>query len=248
MNDTTAQVLDKIQKLLAVARNEAATPGEVEAAMNRAAHLQRLHRISDAQLGRHILRDGKGGIDIGVGAVVQKELLRAKRVNRWQAWTAGACAMAVGAKTYHTSGYERRIVLYGLPADVAVAEDLFNFAWEQGARQQKQWAKDNDVPLSSRDSKSWRDGFCTGLYAAAKRAVAEATADQTPVADTGNTMALVPVSVGAVLAATQRAVATYSRDVLHLSAGQGYQVANGSGYAEGRAAGAATSLSRSAVR
>lgn len=40
-------ILDTIAKLQALAQNAAATPGEVEAALGRIAHLQRLHGFTD---------------------------------------------------------------------------------------------------------------------------------------------------------------------------------------------------------
>lgn len=254
-----AEALDKIRKLLAVAQDAGATPGEAEAALGRAAHLQRLAGLTDEQVRRHVTRDAgnRGGINIDPAAVRQETLYEFSRIGRWQAWTASACTKAVGCATYHTRG---RIVAYGLPTDLAVARELFSFAMLAGEKATRVWAVEHATTASSPAAKSFRDGFCRGLHDAAGRACEAARRDETPVdvaigggaADlAAGSYALVPVTSAALVVATAHAVATYRATKLNLRSGGGYSGRAGgscSAAEAGRAAGARTSLGRGALR
>lgn len=242
-------VLDKIRKLLNLAQNAAATPGEVEAALNRAAHLQAVHGLTDEAVRRHVTQQADGTTRIDAAAVVERELWTGKRVGRWEAWTGSAAARSVNCKTYHRSYPRCSIMCYGLPQDVAVAVELFTWAMQQGERLQRKYAVEACTTPRSPIGRSWRDGFCRGLHDSVERAQAAARASVELIAEPSNgTMALVPITVGALTVAKARAVDVYAKTRLNLTGGTRYRATGGSSYDDGRATGAAQSLSRGVVR
>lgn len=245
-------ILERIRKLLRLAQDAAATAGEAEAALGRVAHLQRTHGITDEQIRQHVHHDQTSGLRIDPEAIREETLHEAGRLGRWDVWTASACAQAVGCKIYLSGGYKRRVVAYGLAQDIAVAKALFDFAIRAGERAQVAYCRERDLPRSSHDAKAFRDGFCGGLYEAARKATEAAKAEQTPVAvgtngSAGGALVLVPSND--VAHATATAVAIYAKTRLNLrSGGSRYSMRGGDGYSAGHSAGKATSLSRSAVR
>jgi hypothetical protein len=242
-------VLETIRKLLALANDEGAAPGEVEAALGRAAHLQRQHGLTDEQISRHVHRD-VDGLHIGREAVAKRQLFGGSRIGRHDAWIAYACALAVCCRTYISHGgadaHAARITAFGLPEDVAVAAELFAFAKSAMAKAVQAYCKQKGINRSHPDAKAFADGFCLGLREAAKRALAAAQNDTEEVAvrtDTGT--ALVVVS-NALVTAKLAAVSAYETD-LCLRRGRRYRARGGDGYNAGHDAGAATSLGRNVI-
>lgn len=175
MSDTT-QILDKIQKLFRLANNEAATEGEIQAALGRAAHLAAKHNISDVEIEKATRQDGTEGVRLKVRAedMVDESIHSAAKVTRWDKILGQVVALATTTGCY--IGWDRgfrAIRLYGLPADVAVARELFTFARRALFSCSKRWAKEQreegyQLQSGSVEIRTYKDGFCSGLYHSAQ--------------------------------------------------------------------------------
>lgn len=254
-------VLDTIRKLAALAGDTAAAPGEVEAALGRMAALAAKHSLSDADIRRACATmNGTAEAPHWTAADCAETVLwQGGRMNRHASWIARACAKAAGCGYYLSRGAQARVVAYGLPADLAVVDALFYYAWREKERCTKAYARDvlaqrrAEAVVSSAtvDRQSFRDGFCVGLIEAAERAAEESassTEKRTVAAAQGPGTALV-VTVGQLVAARKNAVEAYHRQ-LGLRRGRRAfrRVRGGDAHAAGRAAGSRVSLSRRVIR
>jgi hypothetical protein len=187
------EILEKIRKLLAVATNDAATPGEVEAALNRIAHLQQTYGISDEEISKIVTKDKDNNVHIDPKNVVNETLYTSGRLTRWPTWTGQAVSLASSCKMY-TSHTNLKIV--GLPIDVAVARELFRFCMDKGDAMQKTWADLNGQQRGGKPAKAWRDGYCQGLIEAGRKAYQESFTRNEKVNPESSSTALVVYSVG----------------------------------------------------
>lgn len=239
-------VLDTIAKLQRLAQNAAAAPGEVEAALGRIAHLMATHGITDDALRAHLSHDERGNVHVDWKAVDRRMIVAGgQRLNRWQAWTVGACSQVCGCR-YYTSG--ANVWAYGLAADLAVLVELHRYAWERGEAAHKAWCKSVFTQRNSIEGRSWRDGYCKGLFDAAENARALLASSSEPLQLQCNASggALVIVPAGALVAAKAGALTQYASQVLHLRSSRRSFSSSGRGdsnaYAAGRATGASTNL------
>ena len=248
-----SDALEQIRKLLRLANNAGATQGEVQAALGRAAHLAAKHNISDVEIERATRADGSEGVRIHVDPedMDRQVIWGARSLSRWDKWILGAIAKASGTGAYigwHAG--QPALWLYGLPADIAVGAELFAFARAMMSKCCRSWAKEQResglqwVQGNCRETRSYKDGFCSGLHESAKRQQNEGERVQL---GTGETSALVLVQD--VREAKQQAVAKYS---MRLGLGRARKARARTTCSSSRSAGytrgSATNLTRDAVK
>lgn len=241
------ETLNKIKKLLILAQDKAATPGEVEAAMKAASRLQRSAGVTDEQIRKFVHSSIDGSIHIDIGAITKKILYVSDKLTRWPTWCAMAAVKAVGAKLYLIKA---NIIAYGLASDCEVASKLFDFALSAMDKQRRSFCLNYGYKFGSPNSKTWADGFCRGLIEAANRASNTQEEETVPILSAERT-ALVVVSSNALEKAKENALVNWSNTNLNLkgtrasfSQSKGEQAAFNHGFQKG----SSTSLSRNTIK
>ena len=240
--------LEQIRKLLKLANDAGATDSEAQAALGRAKHLASKFTISAVEVERATRSDGTVGVRINIdpGKMVKRTIYSRSNLTRWDKWL-----LSVAAKASNTGGYINftGLVLYGLPEDVAVGEALYEFARSSMSKCARRWAKEQRnagrdwIQSNTVEVRSYKDGFCKGLFDALKKPEPE---DRVKL-NAGNQMALVLVSD--LDKAKQGALEVYKRG-LGLGRGRRSRARTHSerGYLAGRDAGRSTSLSKGVVK
>jgi hypothetical protein len=240
------EILEKIRKLLNLAKDVAATPSEAEAAIGRATHLMGLHGITDDAIQSHLrMSDTPNEIRIDDSAIVREFILETGRIGRWDCWVAQAACLASNTKYYLTKGHG--IVGYGLPVDLAVTRELFKYIFEVGERLRNIYCALNMIRYGSQQGKAWMDGFCHGVIEAAKKIALETKADTKTEVKT-NTGALVLVSDRSLAIARSNAIALYAKKNLNLHYTSGYSARGGNAYYDGKAVGTNQKLGRNSIQ
>ena len=250
MNDA----METIRKLLRLANNPGATEGEVQAAMGRVQHLAALHNISSVEIERATRSDGTEGVRISVDAadMVQAPIWIARSLSRWDKWllraarSASNCGGFIGWKDGRPALY-----VYGLPADVEVARELFAFMRDTLSTCARRWAKEQRasglpwVTGASVEVRSYKDGFCSGLIEAADKG--GKPGEQMRIGH-GDCTALVAVSD--VVEAKRAALTCYRRQNLRLGRARRINVRTScsQSHSAGRRQGRQTNVSRNVVR
>jgi hypothetical protein len=242
--------LEQIKKLLSLANDSAATPGEIQAAMGRVAHLAAKHNISDVEIEKATRADGSVGVRINVNPadMVDEVVFTAANMGRWDKWLGSAIQEATNAGCYIgwcRTEAKTAIRFYGLPQDVAVARELFAFARKSLSRAARQWKRDEGRQVRPVEVRTFKDGFCRGLIEAAK-ALTEEPTEKAEVATEGSTALVLVTDLNE---AKQAALVVKKRE-LGLTTGRacGARTWGGSdAHSAGTAAGRATNLSRNAI-
>jgi len=238
------EILDRIGKLLALAEDEAATPGEVNAALKKIVLLQQKHGITEEGMRRHIHSQSDGSISFSVEAVVNEQLYGSLKLTRWPTWCGIAASTAGGTKIYTS---DSNIFVYGLPSDVAVTKILFQFCLNAMDKHRKHWCWNNGIALRNPKAKQYADGFCRGLMEAGKEAYRQSKVESStaPVAtNTGTSLVL----ISNITRAKENALILYGREKLNLGrSGRSFPVKEGEAYKTGYNTGKSVSLGRNSL-
>lgn len=251
-NEKQETILRKIRGLLKLANDAGATPAEAEAALGRVSHLKAQHGITDVQVEAAVNADtGEAELRFSKKDIIKKKAVHKAKVTRWDWGVLQACAIATDCQTYKFgSGI---LYVYGLPTDVAVCLELYEFGVSALRKSVRRWAKEqrechwNHVQSNDVLGRSFKDGFVNGLRGAASRAKREQEKSEEAVeVNLSGSTALVPLT--GVLTAKRTAVAAY-KATLGLSKGRRSSVQRDRGaFGDGQAAGARTSLGRGGIR
>lgn len=172
-------VLRRVEKLLAIARDDRANENEAAAAASQAEKLMRKFNIDFAQeIGSKI----KQGQDMGtedVVATAKDNGTPAERVPTWAQWLAVAVARMhdCGARSQYTrtdKGTEACIRFYGYADDVRVAAWTFDYLVKTVNRLCKAYRKDPRYLMGGRVvMNSYRNGMASGILNTINRAADE---------------------------------------------------------------------------
>lgn len=207
-------VLDKVRKLLALARSP--NVHEAAAAAGRAQALIHQHRLASLL-----------AAEAEAEPVEEEEVERARRLRRWKTVLASGLAEANGCLAFvREHGAEQAIVLAGRASDRAA----FGALWPWLVRE-LEWLS---ATHGGRQDKRWHDDFRVGASTTIVQRLR--SVEQEAVAEAG---ALVQVEPA--LAAARAAVERYATEKLGLTQGRGVRV-DPVAYRAGRLAGEAVAL------
>lgn len=191
--NTNQEIISKIQKLMNTAADEAATPHEADVAMRLAQRLMHTHRITDADIERASVDAAHKLGEIRAEDIVVDVL--GPRQRRQDGWLAQAVGQVCGVGVYQAHNSPKAVTAYGLPADIAVARELFLAIREEAMRACRAWTKPRGFTAASTQGKSFLDGFAIKLLErakATKQKMLESTAEVRVENSTG-TLALMVV-------------------------------------------------------
>lgn len=176
-------VLRRVEKLLAIARDNRANEHE---AANAAAMAERLMRKFNIDFAQEIGQRVKAGVDMGtedVIATAKDNGTPSERVPGWAQWIAVAVARMheCGARNAYTAsdkGKEACIRFYGYKDDVRVAAWTFNYLVQTVNRLCKEYRKDPRYLAVGRVAmNSYRNGMATAILNSINRAADEHEAE-----------------------------------------------------------------------
>lgn len=238
--NANASIVSKVLKLLATARDTAATANEVAVAMRLADRLCAQHRVSAEDLAAAAAGQAPRGTR--AEDLVQTKLRVVSR-DRERGWLAMAAALATGCRAFR--GHDGATWAFGLPVDVAVCVELD--AWVVGAMRTAvaAFAADRGVSRGSREARSFARGFATAVYNAAKREHAERLRSQEPIAPAAPAPAgALVLVVGEQAQLHERALAVRSKQMGLVQRRSSAVRSDGASYSAGHAAGQRVRLSR----
>lgn len=255
--ESTDRILSQILKLMATANSPTANENEAAAAMGRIRHLMAKHGLDEAQVERATRADGSSGVRIHFDPdqMTDEQALEKQNLTRWDKYLSGAVATACGCKSYSNW---RGVHFYGVPQDVAVACVLYRELLKTMSTQARRWAKRQReehgrtaVNASHVATRTWKDGFCQGVYDAVRATVDHGEEKMAlPCANDPGTTALVLVED--VRQAKREALVAYRKKQLptmrkaRRSPGVRHS-ARASDFSDGKATGRAQSMRRDGV-
>lgn len=251
---TLNPMISKVQKLLRTASDSGATPEEAATAFAVAQRLMMTHRITQAEIEAHARGEAKaaGRVD---PADMQTAVL-GPRSGRQDGWLAMSVGEVCGVGVYHSHASNfgvpsaaKVLVGYGLPADLAVAKELYTWVREHMTKARTAWCAERGVRRTSVEGNSFADGFSLAVLAKARaeRTEREKSTETVAAADEhGKVLAL--VVIGVAQQELQRALTVKAKQ-LGLGKGRPRSVnTDWSARSQGQAAGGAVNLSRRVVR
>lgn len=254
----------RIRKLFNLAANDAATEGEIAAALEAARHLLLANQLTEDEVRADEVQDTRTPAEIAASTEygTAQSFADSSRAPRWQGTLAVSVAEFLGTVGVYRNGNERRVsaagfamndgkpvmnwMFYGPAEDCLLAAELHQELLLTCATTAKLRYGGGLVRGDARD---YCDGFASGLYQAVKASQAKVARTGLLNHEGGQGGALICVRANSLIDAKRQRATTWLAEsqgvkLARRGGGRGRAIGNSGAYNQGRADGASQSLSK----